>query len=135
MFIKVLKKIEVYDFRLKIFWNFCRTRSIFWTVIQDMPKMTLLPWAQHHSWKSQEVWEHLDHSLRNGSRSPERRVDSPPPPHLLRLKILKQIIGSKPSTWHFSFNHRHYDLCHSHQNKNANIYRVYHMYWNDFRKL
>ena len=81
------EKIEVYDFRLKNFGNFCRTRSIFWTVIQDMPKMTLSPWDQHHSWKSQEVWEHLDHSLRNGSQSPERRVDSNPPPASFRVKF------------------------------------------------
>ena len=58
-----------------LFFNFCGIKK----VIQDMPKMTLLPWAQHHSWKSQEVWKHLDHSLRNGSRTPERRVDSTPP--------------------------------------------------------
>ena len=54
LFIKMFEKIEVYDFRLKKCVNFCRTRSIFWTIIQDMLKMTLLPWAQHHFWKSQE---------------------------------------------------------------------------------
>ena len=43
LFIKVLKKIEVNDFRLKKFENFCQTPSIFWTVIQDMLKMNLLP--------------------------------------------------------------------------------------------
>ena len=55
LFIKFFEKIEVYDFCLKKFVNFCQTWSIFWTVIQDMPKTTLLPWAKYHPLKSQEV--------------------------------------------------------------------------------
>ena len=54
LFIKIFEKIEVYDFRLKKCVNFCRTRSVFWTIIQDMLKTTLLAWAQHHYEKSQE---------------------------------------------------------------------------------
>ena len=54
LFIKIFEKIEVYDFRLKKCVNFCRTRSVFWTIIQDKLKRTLLAWAKHHHGKSQE---------------------------------------------------------------------------------
>ena len=53
--IKMLKKIDFSKIRLKIFEGFGQTQSIFQTVIQDMQKMPLLPWAQHHSLESQEV--------------------------------------------------------------------------------
>ena len=87
LLIKVLKRIDVYDFHLKNFVNFCRTRSIFWTVIEDMLKITLLSWAQHNSWKIQEFWEHFDHSLRNGSQCNllSGGLITPSPPHLLGL--------------------------------------------------
>ena len=54
LFTKVLKKIHFSEIRLRnlvVFWG---TRTDFWVVIQDMLKMTLLPFSQHHSRKSQD---------------------------------------------------------------------------------
>ena len=58
-----------------------------------MLKMTLLPRAQHRFKKSQKFLEHLNHSLRNGSQSPERRVDSTPPA-LIRVKEHSEVMKS-----------------------------------------
>ena len=66
LFIKSFEKIEVYDFCLKKCVNFCQTRSIFWTIIQDMLKITLLPWDQHHFLKSQEFFMSLALWYRGG---------------------------------------------------------------------
>ena len=49
-----LKKIDFAEIRLKNFVGFQRTRANFWTVGQDMLKMTLLPLSQHNFGKSQE---------------------------------------------------------------------------------
>ena len=77
----VLKKIEGNDFHLKNA-NLCQTWSIFWTVIQDRLKMTLLFWAKHHFWKIQEVSELYFDPVRNGKQSSELqayKTPSPPP--------------------------------------------------------
>ena len=54
LFTKVLKKIHFSEIRLKNLVGFWQTRADFWAVIQDMLKMTVLPFSQHHSRKSQE---------------------------------------------------------------------------------
>ena len=51
---KILKKIDFSEIRLKILVGFWQTRPNFWTAIQDMLKMTVLPLSQHNSRKSQE---------------------------------------------------------------------------------
>ena len=51
---KILKKIDFSEIRLKNLIGFWRTRANFWTVGQDMPKMTVLPLSQHNFRKSQE---------------------------------------------------------------------------------
>ena len=51
---KVLKKIHFYEIRLKNLVGFRQTWADFWAVIQDMLKMTVPPFSQHHSRKSQE---------------------------------------------------------------------------------
>ena len=51
---KILKKIDFSEIRLKNLVGFLRTRPDFWTAIQDMLKMTLLPLSQHNFRKSQE---------------------------------------------------------------------------------
>ena len=51
---KVLKKIHFSKIRLKNLVGFWRTRADFWAFIRDMPKMTVLPFSQHHSRKSQD---------------------------------------------------------------------------------
>ena len=52
--IKILKKIDFSEIRLKNLIGFWQTRPHFWTVIQDMLKMTVLPLSQHNFSKSQE---------------------------------------------------------------------------------
>ena len=52
--IKILKKIDFTEIRLKNLAGFCQTRPNFWTTIQDMLKMTVLPLSQHDFSKSQE---------------------------------------------------------------------------------
>ena len=52
--IKILKKINFSEIRLKNLVGFWQTRPIFWTAIQDMLKMTVLPLSQHNFRKSQE---------------------------------------------------------------------------------
>ena len=52
--VKILKKIYFSEIRLKNFVGFWQTRADFWAVIQDMLKMTVLPFSQHHSRKSQD---------------------------------------------------------------------------------
>ena len=52
--IKILKKIDFSEIRLKNLVGFRQTRPIFWTAIQDMLKMTVLPLSQHNFRKSQE---------------------------------------------------------------------------------
>ena len=52
--IKILKKINFSEIRLKNLVGFWQTRPIFWTAIQDMLKMTVLPFSQHNFRKSQE---------------------------------------------------------------------------------
>ena len=52
--IKILKKIDFSEIRLKNLVGFWRTRPNFWTAIQSMLKMTLLPLSQHNCRKSQE---------------------------------------------------------------------------------
>ena len=51
---KILKKIDFSEIRLKILVGFWQTRPNFQTAIQDMLKMTVLPLSQHNSRKSQE---------------------------------------------------------------------------------
>ena len=51
---KILKKIHFSEIRLKNLVGFLRTRANFWAVIEDMLKMTVLPFSQHHSRKSQD---------------------------------------------------------------------------------
>ena len=52
--IKILKKIDFSEIRLKNLVGFRQTRPIFWTAIQDMLKMTVLPVSQHNFRKIQE---------------------------------------------------------------------------------
>ena len=52
--IKILKKIDFSEIRLKNLVGFWQTRPDFWTAIQDMLKMTMLPLSQHNFRKSQE---------------------------------------------------------------------------------
>ena len=52
--IKILKKNDFSVIRLKNLVGFLQTRPIFWTAIQDMLKMTVLPLSQHNFRKSQE---------------------------------------------------------------------------------
>ena len=52
--IKILKKIDFSEIRLKNLVGFWQTRPSFWTAIQDMLKMTVLPLSQHNFRKSQE---------------------------------------------------------------------------------
>ena len=52
--IKILKKIDFSKNRLKNLVGFQQTRPVFWTAIQDMFKMTLLPLSQHDFRKNQE---------------------------------------------------------------------------------
>ena len=54
MLINILKKIDFSEIRLKNLVGFWQTRADFWAVIQDMLKMTVLPFSQHHSRKSQD---------------------------------------------------------------------------------
>ena len=54
LFIKVLKKIQFSEVRLKNLVGFRQTRADFWAVIQDMLKMTVLPFSLNHSRKSQD---------------------------------------------------------------------------------
>ena len=54
LFTKILKKIDFSEIRLKNLVGFWQTRPIFWTAIQDMLKMTVLPLSQHNFRKSQE---------------------------------------------------------------------------------
>ena len=53
-FIKILKKNDFSEIHLKNLVGFWQTQPIFWTAIQDMLKMTVLPLSQHNSRKSQE---------------------------------------------------------------------------------
>ena len=53
--IKILKKIDFSEIRLKNLVGFWRTPPIFWIAIQDMLKMTVLPLSQHNFRKSQEI--------------------------------------------------------------------------------
>ena len=55
LFTKVLKKIHFSEIHLKNLVGFRRFQADFWAVIQDMLKMTVLPFSQHHSRKSQEL--------------------------------------------------------------------------------
>ena len=52
--VKILKKIDFSEIRLKNLVGFRQTRVDFWAVIQDMLKMTVLPLSQHNFRKSQE---------------------------------------------------------------------------------
>ena len=52
--IKILKKIDFSEIRLKNLVGFLQTRPNFWTAIQDMLKMTVLPLSQHDFRKSQK---------------------------------------------------------------------------------
>ena len=54
LFTKILKKIDFSEIRLKNLVGFWQTWADFWAVIQDMLKMTVLPFSQHHSRKSQD---------------------------------------------------------------------------------
>ena len=51
---KILKKIDFSEIRLKNLVGFLQTRPNFWTTIQDVLKMTVLPLSQHNFRKSQE---------------------------------------------------------------------------------
>ena len=51
---KILKKFDFSEIRLKNLVGFLQTRPNFWTAIQDMLKMTVLPLSQHNFRKSQE---------------------------------------------------------------------------------
>ena len=51
---KILKKIDFSEIRLKNLVGFRQTRPIFWTTIQDMLKMTVLPLSHYNFRKSQE---------------------------------------------------------------------------------
>ena len=52
--VKILKKINFSEIGLKNLLGFWQTRPNFWTAIQDMLKMTVLPLSQHNFRKSQE---------------------------------------------------------------------------------
>ena len=52
--IKILKKIDFSEIRLKNLVGFWQTRPNFWPAIQDMLKMTMLPLSQHNLRKSQD---------------------------------------------------------------------------------
>ena len=52
--IKILIKIDFFEIRLKNLVGFLRFRANFWAVIQDMLKMTVLPFSQYHYRKSQD---------------------------------------------------------------------------------
>ena len=52
--IKFLKKVDFSEICLKNLVGFCQTWPNFWTAIQDMLKMTVLPLSQHNFSKSQE---------------------------------------------------------------------------------
>ena len=54
LFIKLLKKIHFSEIRLKNLIGLWQTWANFWAVIQDMLKMTVLPFRQHHFRKSQD---------------------------------------------------------------------------------
>ena len=54
LIIKTLKKIDFSEIRLKNLVGFRQTQADFWAVIQDMLKMTVLPFSQHHSWKNRD---------------------------------------------------------------------------------
>ena len=51
---KILKKNDFSEIRLKNLVGFWQTRPSFWTAIQDMLKMTVIPLSQHNFSKSQE---------------------------------------------------------------------------------
>ena len=55
--IKVLKKIHFSEIRLKNLVGFWQTRPNFWTAIEDILKMTVLPLSQHNFSKSQVFWD------------------------------------------------------------------------------
>jgi len=80
-FIIILKEINVNDFGLKIFVGFCPTRSIFWTIIQVMLKMTLLPTAyiifekvKKFQNSSKILWEMSGNFLNYGHTRPPPRL-------------------------------------------------------------
>ena len=52
--IKILKIIDFSEIHLTNLVGFCRTQPDFWTAIQDVLKMTILPLSQHNFRKSQE---------------------------------------------------------------------------------
>ena len=54
LFNKILKKKYFSEIRLKNLVGFWRTQANFWTVGQDMLKMTVQPLSQHNFRKSQE---------------------------------------------------------------------------------
>ena len=54
--IKILKKNDFSENRLKNLVGFWQTRADFWAVIQDMLKMTVLAFSQYHYRKSQEFF-------------------------------------------------------------------------------
>ena len=54
LFTKGLKEIDFSEICLKNFVSFWPTRANFWTVAQDMLKMTVSPLSQHNFRKSQE---------------------------------------------------------------------------------
>ena len=54
LFTKTLKKIDFSEIPLKNLVGFQQTRADFWSVIQNMLKMTVMPFSQHHIRKSQE---------------------------------------------------------------------------------
>ena len=54
LFTKVLKKNNFSEICLKNLVGFWQTWPIFWTAIQDMLKMTVVPLSQHNFRKSQE---------------------------------------------------------------------------------
>ena len=53
---KILKKIDFSEIRLKIIVGFWQTRPNFWTTIQDMLKMTVLFFSQHHFRGDEKPW-------------------------------------------------------------------------------
>ena len=55
LFTKVFKKIPFSEIRLKNLVGFRQTWDDFWAVIEDVLKMTVLPFSQHHSRKSQDL--------------------------------------------------------------------------------
>ena len=50
--VKMLKKIDFSEIRLKNLVGFWQTRPNFWTAIEDILKMTVLPLSQHNFRKS-----------------------------------------------------------------------------------